>query len=69
MAGSEGLHGLAEGAFDTTLDKHYARRMELVTHHWSGKHQWVVQGIALLTLIPCDFRVYDQRQGGKTNLR
>jgi hypothetical protein len=54
---------------DTTLDKPYARRMALVTHHWSGKHQRIVQGIALLTLIPCDFQVYDKRQGGKTNSR
>ena len=51
---------------DTTLDKPYARKMDLVTYHWSGKHLQVVQGIALLTLIPCDFRVYDKPQGGKT---
>ena len=48
---------------DTTLDKPYARNMELVTYHWSGKHQRVVRGINLQTLlwtdgktlIPCDF--------------
>jgi putative transposase len=48
---------------DTTLDKPYAQKMDLVTYHWSGKHQRVVKGIALLTLlwtegkalIPCDF--------------
>ncbi len=48
--------------------------MDLVTYHWSGKHQRVVKGIALLTLlwtegkalIPCDFRVYDKPQSGKT---
>ncbi len=59
---------------DTTLDKPYAQKMELVTYHWSGKHQRVVKGMALLTLlwtdgktlIPCDFRVYDKPQGGKT---
>jgi len=51
---------------DTTLDKPYARRMELVTHHLSGKHQQVVKGFDLLPLIPCDFRVYDKPQGGKT---
>lgn len=59
---------------DTTLDKPYANRMELVTYHWSGKHQKVVKGIALLTmlwtdgkaLIPCDFRVYDKPEGGQT---
>jgi len=48
---------------DTTLDKPYAQKMDLVTHHWSSKHQRVVQGIDLLTLIPCDFRVYDKPQG------
>lgn len=59
---------------DTTLDKPYAKKMELVTYHWSGKHQRVVKGIAVLTLlwtdgkalIPCDFRVSDKPQGGQT---
>jgi len=53
---------------DTTLDKPYARKMELVTRHWSGKHHQVVAGINLLTLVwtdghailPCDCRVYDK---------
>jgi hypothetical protein len=36
---------------DTTLDKPYARKMDLVTRHWSSKHQRVVQGFALLTLL------------------
>jgi len=53
---------------DTTLDKPYAQKMELLTYHWSGKHQRVVKGIAILTLlwtdgkalIPCHFRVYDK---------
>ena len=36
---------------DTTLDQPYARRMDRVTYHWSGKHQGVVKGIALLTLL------------------
>jgi len=36
---------------DTTLDKPYAQKMALVTHHRSGKHQQVVQGFALLTLL------------------
>lgn len=60
---------------DTTLDKPYARKMELVTLHWSGKHHQVVLGINLLTLlwtddeahIPCDFRLYDKPIGGQTN--
>lgn len=53
---------------DTTLDKPYARQMDLVTHHWSGKHHAVVAGINLLTLVwtdgtaclPCDCRIYDK---------
>lgn len=52
---------------DTTLDKPYAEKMDLVTYHWSGKHHSVVKGINLLTLlwsdgvahIPCDFHVYN----------
>jgi putative transposase len=58
---------------DTTLDKPYAEKMELVTRHWSGKHHDVVLGINLITtlwtdgerLIPCDFRVYDKPMGDK----
>ena len=58
---------------DTTLDKPYAKKMELLTRHWSGKHRRVVSGINLLTLlwtdgdtlIPCDFRVYDKPLSGK----
>lgn len=30
---------------DTTLDKPYAKKMEPVTRHWSGKHRAVVWGI------------------------
>jgi hypothetical protein len=56
---------------DTTLDKPYAEKIELVTYHWSGKHHRVVKGINLITtlwtngkrLIPCDFRVYDKPLG------
>lgn len=57
---------------DTTLDKPYAQKIELVSRHWSGKHHRVVWGINLLSLvwrqfgfpapapvIPLDFRVYD----------
>ena len=32
-------------------DKPYARQMERVTFHWSGKQRRVVQGIALMTLL------------------
>ena len=62
---------------DTTLDKPYARRIDLVTRHWSGKHRRVVSGINLQTLvwtgpglgevrcvIPCDVRLY--QAGGPT---
>jgi hypothetical protein len=53
---------------DSTLDKFYARMIELVTRHWSGKHHRVVQGINLISglwtdgeaHLPCDFRVYDK---------
>ena len=36
---------------DTTLDKPYAQKMALVSRHWSGKHQRVVLGINLLSLV------------------
>jgi putative transposase len=59
---------------DTTLDKWYARKMGLVSRHWSGRHRRVVQGINLITLlwsegeshIPCDYRVYDKVGDGHT---
>ena len=40
---------------DTTLDKPYAKKMDLVTRHWSGKHRGVVQGINLQTLVWAGF--------------
>ena len=57
---------------DSTLDKPYAQQMELVTRHWSGKHQQVVCGINLITLmwtdgdsqIPCDYRLYNKDADG-----
>ena len=57
---------------DTTLDKPYASQMALVSRHWSGKHQEVVQGINLISLVwsdgdadlPCDYRVYNKGQDG-----
>jgi len=57
---------------DSTLDKPYARQIELVSRHWSGKHGAVVQGINLITLlwtdgerhIPCDYRLYDKDKDG-----
>ena len=57
---------------DSTLDKPYASKMELVTRHWSGKHHRVVQGINLTTLLwtddgqrmPCDYRLYNKKKDG-----
>ena len=59
-------------ADDSTLDKPYAAKIDLVTRHWSGKHHAVVDGINLLTLlwtegeslIPCDYRIYDKVTDG-----
>lgn len=53
---------------DSTLDKPYARKIELVQRHWSGKHHAVVEGINLITLlwtegdrhVPVDYRLYDK---------
>jgi len=61
-------------ADDSTLDKWYAKKMELVTRHWSGKHGRVVQGINLMTLlwsegdrhIPLDYRFYEKGVDGST---
>ena len=59
---------------DSTLDKPYARKMELVTRHWSGKHHAVVSGINLITLlwtdgdrhVPVDYRVFDKAKDALT---
>jgi putative transposase len=56
---------------DSTLDKPYARDIELVGRHWSGKHHAVVRGINLVSLlwtdgdrhIPCDYRIYHKPDG------
>ncbi len=69
------LVALQEGMLvldDSTLDKPYAEQMDLVSHHWSGKHQAVVKGINLLSLLwtdgqarlPCDFRIYNKKKDG-----
>jgi putative transposase len=60
---------------DSTNDKPYSRKIDLVTHHWSGKHQKVVRGINLITLlwtdgdrkIPCDYRIYSKADGKTKN--
>jgi hypothetical protein len=36
---------------DSTLDKHYAKKIDLVGRHWSGKHKRVVWGINLITIV------------------
>ena len=49
---------------DSVLDKPFARHMGLVAYHWSGRHNRVVRGIDLVTLLwtdgdalyPCDYR-------------
>ena len=59
---------------DSTLDKPYAKAIDLVTRHWSGKHHSVVRGINLTTLlwtdgdrhVPCDYRLYDKANDGLT---
>ena len=59
---------------DSTLDKPYAEKIELVGRHWSGKHKSVVWGINLITMvwtdgdrkIPCDYRLYDKARDGQT---
>ena len=57
---------------DSTLDKPYARKINLVTRHLSGKQRRVVQGINLITMmwtdgdryIPGDYRIYDKDNDG-----
>ena len=59
---------------DTVLDKPYPRKMVLVHHMWSDKKPAVVKGIDLLALLwtdgerhlPCDYRIYDKPNDGKT---
>ena len=36
---------------DSTLDKPYSQKIDLVSRHWSGKHHRVVNGINLLSLV------------------
>ena len=59
---------------DSTPDKPRAKRIALVSHHWSGNHRAVVNGINLVTLpwsdgdrlSPTDYRVYHKATDGKT---
>jgi putative transposase len=59
---------------DSTRDKLYAKAIEPVHRHWSGKHKAVVRGINLITLVwtdgdrtmPVDYRIYDKPKDGLT---
>lgn len=59
---------------DTTLDKPFAKKMDLVHRQWSGRHRRVVRGIDLISLVwtdgdhhlPCDYRLYDKPTDGLT---
>lgn len=59
---------------DSTLDKPFSKFNSLVYRHWSGKHQEVVSGINLITLlwtdgdraVPTDYRIFDKDTDGKT---
>ena len=67
-AGQVERHGGVLVLDDSTLDKPYAEKIELVQRHWSGKHHAVVEGINLITLlwtegdrhVPVDYRLYDK---------
>ena len=39
---------------DSIPDKMYSKKIELVSHHWSGKHHRVVKGINLISLLWTD---------------
>ena len=61
---------------DTTLDKPYSQRMDLVGHFWSGKHHKTVKGLSLITLyytdlqgrsLPINYRVYDKDENKTKN--
>lgn len=61
---------------DSTLDKPYSQRMELVGHFWSGKHHRVVKGLNIITLyytdpqgrsLPVNYRIYDKAEGKTKN--
>jgi hypothetical protein len=59
---------------DSTLDKPYSQRNDLVYRHYSGKHGKVVSGINLITLlwtegdraVPTDYRLFDKDTDRKT---
>jgi putative transposase len=57
---------------DSTLEKHHAKKIDLVARHWSGKHKRVVWGINRITMawtdgdrvVPCADRLYDKAKDG-----
>jgi hypothetical protein len=59
---------------DSTLDKPFSKHNALASRHWSGKHQQVVYGINLITLlwtdgersVPTDYRIFDKDTDRKT---
>jgi len=59
---------------DSTLDKLYAKKVELVHRQWFGKHKSVVWGVNLISLVwsngdhamPLDYRAYDKPNDGLT---
>jgi putative transposase len=59
---------------DSTLDKFHARKIKLVTRHWSGKPRRVVWGINPIAAVwtdgdritPVDYRIYDKANDGLT---
>ena len=67
-AGQAERHGGVLVLDDSTLDKPYAEKIELVQRHGSGKHHAVVEGINPITLlwtggdrhVPVDYRLYDK---------
>jgi hypothetical protein len=60
---------------DSTCDKPYAKKIEPVTRHRSGKHHKAVRGISLIALLwtdgdrktPCDYRLYSKADGKTKN--
>jgi putative transposase len=74
---AQGQVVLGEGLLvfdDSTLDHLYARKIEVVVRHWSGKHHAVVRGINLMPLlwtdgdrhVPCDYSIFDKQRDGLT---
>jgi hypothetical protein len=55
-------------ADDSTLDKPYAHKIELVHRHWSLKHHHFVSGINLLTLLWRALSISQNRQKGPNGL-